>query len=116
MVFPTDPLRLPRHPSQLYQFALEGLLLFAIVWWYSARPRPRWSVGALFLGLYGLQRFLVEFVREPDAQIGFAAFGWMSRGQQLSLPMILIGFGVFVWAWRRAQPPVHSVPVQRVPR
>src|SRR5690606_16220670 len=86
MIFPTDPDHLPRHPSQLYQCVLEGVVLFAIVWWYSARPRPRWSVGALFLGLYGLQRFLVEFVRQPDAQIGFAAFGWMSRGQELSLP------------------------------
>jgi phosphatidylglycerol:prolipoprotein diacylglycerol transferase len=108
MIFPSDPDQLPRHPSQLYQFFLEGIVLFVIVWWYSARPRPRWSVGALFLGLYGLQRFIVEFFRQPDSQIGFAAFGWMSRGQELSLPMILIGAGVFIWAHtnRSASPPL----------
>lgn len=98
MIFPTDPEYLPRHPSQLYQLGLEGIVLFAIVWWYSSKPRPAWSVGALFVFWYGIFRFVVEFVREPDAQIGFAAFGWMSRGQELSLPMILIGAALFVWA------------------
>jgi phosphatidylglycerol:prolipoprotein diacylglycerol transferase len=98
MIFPGDPGHLARHPSQLYQLALEGFALFAIVWWYSARPRPVWSVGALFVFCYGLFRFITEFFREPDAQIGFAAFGWMSRGQELSLPMIAIGAIIFVWA------------------
>jgi len=101
MVFPADPLALPRHPSQLYQFALEGLLLFAVLWWYAARPRPRWSTAALFLLLYGGLRFLVEFVREPDAHIGLELFGWMSRGQLLSLPMMLGGAALFFWAWHR---------------
>ncbi len=113
MIFPTDPQYLPRHPSQLYQLGLEGIVLFGIVWWYSSRPRPRWSVGALFLGLYGLQRFLVEFVREPDAQIGFAAFGWMSRGQELSLPMILIGIGVFIWAHRNQRQNPTTLPINK---
>lgn len=101
MVFPRDPSQLPRHPSQLYQFALEGLVLFAIVFWFSRKPRPAWSVGAVFVLFYGIFRFLVEFVREPDAHIGFVAFGWLTRGQLLSLPMILVGIGILVWSYRR---------------
>jgi phosphatidylglycerol:prolipoprotein diacylglycerol transferase len=101
MLFPKDPAQLPRHPSQLYQLALEGVLLFAILWWYSSRPRPTWSVGALFLLCYGLFRFIVEFFREPDSHIGLEAFGWMSRGQILSLPMIVIGAAVLVYSYRR---------------
>jgi phosphatidylglycerol:prolipoprotein diacylglycerol transferase len=102
MVFPrTDPQRLPRHPSQLYEAFLEGLVLFAILWIFSRKPRPTLSVGALFLFCYGVFRFLVEFVREPDEHIGFAAFGWMSRGQELSLPMIAIGAAIFIYAYRR---------------
>lgn len=104
MVFPADPAGVPRHPSQLYQAVLEGAVLFAVLWWYSSRPRPTWSVGALFILLYGCFRFLVEFVREPDAQIGFAALGWMTRGQQLSLPMIAAGLFVFILAWHRHRP------------
>jgi phosphatidylglycerol:prolipoprotein diacylglycerol transferase len=102
MVFPrTDPQRLLRHPSQLYEAFLEGIVLFTILWWFSRKPRPTYAVGGLFLFFYGVFRFLVEFVREPDEQIGFAAFGWMSRGQELSLPMILIGAGLFIYAYRR---------------
>jgi phosphatidylglycerol:prolipoprotein diacylglycerol transferase len=104
MVFPRDPLALARHPSQLYQAALEGLVLFLILWWYSARPRPRFAVSGLFLLFYGLFRFAVEFAREPDAGIGFVAFGWMTRGQMLCLPMIAAGLAMFVWAQRRAAP------------
>ena len=100
MVFPRDPSQLPRHPSQLYQFALEGMLLFAILWWFSAKPRPAGAVGGLFLLGYGSFRFLVEFVREPDAHLGFIAMNWMSMGQLLSLPMILIGGGLLVWTYR----------------
>jgi len=99
-VFPTDPLRLPRHPSQLYQCALEGVALFALLWWYSARPRPRFAVAGLFALGYGCFRFFVEFFREPDAQLGFVAFDWMSRGQQLSLPMIFAGTAILWFAYR----------------
>lgn len=91
---------LPRHPSQLYEAALEGVLLFLIVWIYSSRPRPTGTVGALFLLGYGVFRFTVEFAREPDAQLGFVALNWMSMGQILCLPMILFGAGYIVWAYR----------------
>jgi len=102
MVFPrTDPARLVRHPSQLYEAFLEGLVLFAILWWFSRKQRPMYSVGALFLFFYGVFRFIVEFFREPDEQIGFAAFGWMSRGQELCVPMIVVGAVLFIYAYRR---------------
>ncbi len=96
MVFP-DPAagNIPRHPSQLYEAGLEGCLLFIILWLYTARPRPTGMVSLLFLALYGTMRFAVEFLREPDPHIGFVAFGWMTMGQALSLPMILIGAGLY---------------------
>lgn len=100
MIFPTDPQRLPRHPSQLYEFILEGLVLFILLWWYSAKPRPSFAVGGLFCVGYGSFRFFVEFFREPDAGIGFVAFDWLTRGQLLSLPMILFGIIVMVLAYR----------------
>lgn len=90
----------PRHPTQLYEFLLEGVILFAILWLYSARPRATGVVSGLFLLCYGVFRFLVEFVREPDAHIGYLAFGWVTMGQVLSLPMIAFG----VWLLWRAQP------------
>ncbi|MEH6583656.1 MAG: prolipoprotein diacylglyceryl transferase [Halioglobus sp.] len=102
MVFPRDPLQLSRHPSQLYQFALEGLLLFAIVLWYSSRPRPRWAVAGMFSLGYGCFRFFVEFFREPDQHIGLTALGWMSRGQILCLPMIALGLYILLWSHRQA--------------
>ena len=83
---------LPRHPSQLYQFALEGLLLFAILWVFSAKSRPSGQVTGLFLLGYGVFRFAVEFVREPDAHLGFVWLSWMTMGQLLSIPMIAIGY------------------------
>jgi phosphatidylglycerol:prolipoprotein diacylglycerol transferase len=92
---------LPRHPSQLYQAALEGLALFLILWWFTRKPRPTASVSGLFLAGYGVFRFLIEFVREPDAQLGYLAFGWVTMGQVLSLPMIVIGAGMVAWAYRR---------------
>lgn len=101
MVFPTDPLQLARHPSQLYQFALEGVALFAILWLYSRKPRPMMAVSGLFAVCYGLFRFMVEFVREPDAHIGYLAFGWFTMGQLLSLPMILLGAIMMAWAYQR---------------
>nr|WP_287412513.1 prolipoprotein diacylglyceryl transferase [Pseudodesulfovibrio sp.] len=91
---------LPRHPSQLYEAALEGLVLFAVVWWYSSKPRPKGCVGALFLLGYGCFRFLVEFAREPDRHLGFIALNWLSMGQLLCMPMILFGIGWIWWSYR----------------
>lgn len=88
---------LARHPSQLYEAALEGLVLFLVVWVYSARPRPTGAVSGLFLICYGVFRFLVEFVREP-ADLGYLAFGWFTMGQLLSLPMILAGAWLMIRA------------------
>jgi phosphatidylglycerol:prolipoprotein diacylglycerol transferase len=108
MVFPNDPLQLPRHPSQLYQAALEGLLLFLVVYWFSSKPRPRLAVGGLFVFGYGCLRFLAEFFRQPDSHIGFDGFGWMTRGQMLSLPMIIVGlYLVFNAYHRRANRRLH---------
>ena len=90
---------IPRHPSQLYQFALEGLTLFVILWLYSAKPRPRGAVAALFLAGYGLFRFIAEYFREPDDFLGILAFN-MSMGQWLSLPMVILGVGMLVWSYR----------------
>jgi phosphatidylglycerol:prolipoprotein diacylglycerol transferase len=101
MIFPKDPLALPRHPSQLYQFALEGCLLFVLVYAFSRRPRPTWSVAGLFLVGYGLLRFIAEFFREPDAHIGFQAFGWLTRGQLLCIPMLALGAVFMIYAYRR---------------
>lgn len=103
MVFPRDPDQLLRHPSQLYQFALEGVCLFIAVWLFSSRPRPTGSVAGLFVALYGVFRFLVEFVREPDAHIGYLAWDWLTMGQVLSLPMIAFGIGLMIWAYRQPQ-------------
>ena len=100
MVFPADPLQLARHPSQLYQFALEGVLLGVILIWFSARPRPVWAVSGLFSLGYGCLRFLAEFFREPDQHIGFEALGWLTRGQALCLPMIALGIFLLVFAYR----------------
>lgn len=98
-----------KHPSQLYQAALEGVALFVILWWYSRKPRPRYAVGGLFALLYGVFRFAVEFVRLPDEQIGYLAFGWLTMGQVLSLPLIAIGL---FWLWlSRRSPTLRPVPV-----
>jgi phosphatidylglycerol:prolipoprotein diacylglycerol transferase len=101
MVFPhPDAGGLPRHPSQLYEALLEGVLLFMILWLYSARPRPPMAVSGLFLIGYGLLRFGVEFVREPDAHIGYFAFGWLTMGQALSVPMVVAGILLLYLAYR----------------
>ncbi len=101
MVFPQVD-ALPRHPSQLYQALVGGVLVFAVLWWYARRPRPLGAVAGLYLALAGSARFFNEFFREPDPQLGYIAFGWMTMGQLLSLPMILAGVGLMVWAYRRA--------------
>lgn len=95
VIFPRAADGIARHPSQLYEFALEGLLLFVILWWYSNKPRPRMAVSGMFLLLYGVFRSVVELAREPDAHLGFLAFDWLTMGQILSLPMILVG-GVMI--------------------
>ena len=92
-----------RHPSQLYQAVLEGLVMFAVLWWFSSRPRPRYAVSGMFALLYGVFRFVVEFVRVPDAQLGYLAFGWLTMGQLLSLPLVALGLFLL---WRS-----HSAPV-----
>lgn len=81
----------PRHPSQLYEAGLEGIVLFVILWWYSALPRAVGRVSGMFLLGYGVFRFLVEFVREPDSHLGAVLMSWMSMGQLLSVPMVLLG-------------------------
>lgn len=92
---------LPRHPSQLYQLAGEGLLLFAIVWIFAKKSRPLGAISAVFLIGYGTLRFLAEFTREPDSFLGLPGFG-LSMGQWLSLPMIVAGFIMLRWAQRRS--------------
>ena len=98
MVFPRVDNQ-PRHPSQLYEFALEGLVLFAMVWLFSRRPRPVGAVSGLFLLGYGALRFLVEYTREPDGFLGLLALNF-SMGQWLSLPMVGGGIGLLAWAYR----------------
>ncbi|MGO4703346.1 prolipoprotein diacylglyceryl transferase [Dyella sp. 2RAB6] len=101
MIFPNAPDRLPRHPSQLYEMLLEGVVMFAVLWLVSLKPRPRYLVSGLFALLYGCFRFAVEFVRLPDAQLGYLAFGWLTMGQVLSLPLIVVGL-VLIFMSRKA--------------
>jgi phosphatidylglycerol---prolipoprotein diacylglyceryl transferase len=100
MIFPRVD-NLPRHPSELYELGLEGIVLFVILWTYSKRPRPMGAVSGLFLVGYGCARFIVEFAREPDDFLGYLALG-LTMGQWLSLPMIVAGVIMMVWAYRRA--------------
>lgn len=95
-----DYLLLPRHPSQLYQAFSEGVLLFLVLWFFSIKPRPRYAVSALFLLGYGISRFTTEFFRQPD--IGYELiFGWMSKGQLYSLPMIVFGVVLMTMAYKK---------------
>jgi len=98
-----------RHPSQLYEALLEGLVLFVIMWWFTARPRPRLAPSGLALLCYGLFRFAVEFVRVPDENRGYLAFDWLTMGQLLSLPMIVAGVWMLVLAYRRNEPSGNHV-------
>lgn len=97
---------MPRHPSQLYEALLEGVVIFIVLYALSRRepPRPRGTFLGLFLMMYGTFRFLVEFVREPDVQLGYLWGGWLTMGQLLSLPLIIVGVAVFVYALRRRLP------------
>ena len=120
VIFPTDPAlkgytaeqlqalyatgaldKFARHPSQLYQAFLEGLVMFVALWWFSSKPRPRYAVSGVFALLYGVFRFLVEFVRVPDEQLQYLAFGWLTMGQLLSFPLILLGV-YLLWLSRRS--------------
>ncbi|PSB86787.1 prolipoprotein diacylglyceryl transferase [Photobacterium damselae subsp. damselae] len=99
MIFPTGG-PLPRHPSQLYEFLLEGVVLFIILNLFIRKPRPTGAVSGLFLLCYGSFRFFVEFFRQPDAQLGFFD-GWLTMGQILSTPMILLGAAILIWAYKK---------------
>lgn len=101
MIFPQSGTDVPRHPSPLYQFALEGLLLFALLWWYARKPRATGQVSGAFLVGYGVLRFAAEYFREPDDFLGLLALN-MSMGQWLSLPMVVIGALIWWQAARRA--------------
>jgi phosphatidylglycerol:prolipoprotein diacylglycerol transferase len=103
----------PRHPSQLYQFGMEGLLLFGFLWWFSRKPRPMGQVSGAFLIGYGLCRFIAEFFREPDAFLGYLALG-MSMGQWLCVPMILAGIVLCAWSARRGFPAGEQVAKEKV--
>ncbi|MDF1584047.1 MAG: prolipoprotein diacylglyceryl transferase [Methyloprofundus sp.] len=92
---------LPRHPSQLYEAALEGLVLFLILWLYSSKPRPAMAVSGLFALFYGLFRFIVEFYRVPDEHLGYLALDWLTMGQILSTPLIVIGVVLLGLAYRQ---------------
>ena len=92
-----------RHPSQLYEAGLEGLALFSIIWWFTSKPRPRWAPGGLFFMAYGCARFTVEWVRLPDANIGYLVGEWLTMGMLLTTPMILIGAVMMIFAYRRNQ-------------
>ncbi len=97
MIFPQVD-NIARHPSQLYEFTLEGITLFCLLWWFSRKQRPTGAISALFLIGYGSFRFLVEFTRQPDDFLGLLQLG-LSMGQWLSLPMILLG----IWMWFKAR-------------
>ena len=129
VIFPTDPAfkdwtseqlqsqyvagaldQFARHPSQLYQAFLEGVLMFAILWWFSSKPRPRYAVSGMFALLYGVFRFLVEFVRVPD-EGKYVAWEWLTKGQILSVPLILFGIYMF-WLSRRSPTLQPVVPAE----
>jgi phosphatidylglycerol:prolipoprotein diacylglycerol transferase len=100
-----------RHPSQLYEASLEGLVLFSVLWWYTSKPRPRLAPIGLFLILYGCGRFTVEWVRLPDANIGYLAGDWLTMGMLLTTPMIFIGAVLVLYAYRRNQPSGNLIAV-----
>ncbi|MBR9881264.1 MULTISPECIES: prolipoprotein diacylglyceryl transferase [unclassified Halomonas] len=93
----------PRHPSALYEFALEGVVLFAVLWWLSRKPQSQGLISGLFLLLYGTFRFIVEFARLPDPQLGFIAFDWLTMGQLLTVPMLAAGALLVITARRSQQ-------------
>jgi len=101
IIFPSDPLGISRHPSQLYQAFGEGILLFIYMLWIAKKPKPTMNISGHFLLGYGLIRFLTEFFRTPDQHIGFTAFDVLTRGQMLCLPMIVIGIILIYYSYRK---------------
>ena len=106
---------MPRHPSQLYEALLEGVVLFVVLWWFTRRPRPAMAASGVFLLGYGVARTLVEFVRVPDAHIGYLAFGWITMGHALTAPMIATGIVMMVLAATRQEPSPSPAPAKRGP-
>ncbi len=100
MVFPAAGPE-PRHPNPLYEAFLEGIVLFVIVWTFSSKPRPTMAVSGVFAIGYSVFRFMIEFVRVPDAHIGYLAFGWFTMGMLLSLPLFLVGVVLLYLAYRK---------------
>nr|VFK19719.1 MAG: Prolipoprotein diacylglyceryl transferase [Candidatus Kentron sp. LPFa] len=104
VIFPTPGAGpLPRHPSQLYEAFLEGFVLFVILWLFSRKTRPTMAVSGLFLVGYGIFRFLVEFIRIPEQPLGYLAFDWLTMGQVLSIPMVVLGTGLILLAYRHRE-------------
>jgi len=99
MVFPQSGTFIPRHPSQIYQFLLEGVLLFLILWWFAKKQRPLGAVSAVFLIGYGALRFVAEYFREPDAFLGLLSAG-LSMGQWLCVPMVILGVAMLIWSFK----------------
>ena len=99
MIFPHVD-HLPRHPSQLYELGLEGIVLFFILFFYTLKPRPTGYATALFFVLYSLFRFTIEFFREPDIQIGFIFNHWLTMGQLLTIPVLLLG--ILIWWYQKS--------------
>jgi phosphatidylglycerol:prolipoprotein diacylglycerol transferase len=100
--------QLARHPSQLYQAGMEGLMLFIILMWFSSKPRPAAAVSGLFLLGYGLFRLIAEFFRQPDEHLGFLAMHWLTMGMLLSLPMIAFGLGIIIYAYQTKSSPTRA--------
>jgi len=100
MVFPRAGIE-PRHPSQLYQAFLGGIVIFVILWLYSRKPKPTMAVSGLFLVCFGIYRIFVEFFRQPDAHLGYIAFGWLTQGQILSVPMVFLGLFLLWLAYKK---------------
>ncbi len=115
MVFPQSGVNVPRHPSQLYQFALEGLLLFALMWWYGSKQRARGQVASAFVFGYGVFRFIAEYFREPDSFLGLLALN-MSMGQWLCVPMIVGGAALWWWFGQRPAADAVTVPATAAPK
>ncbi len=117
MVFPHADMQ-ARHPSMLYQGLLEGLVLFIILWIYTSKKRPRMAASAVVMMGFGVFRFSLEFMRQPDAHLGFVALDWVTMGQVLSIPLVLLGAVLWVIAHRKqdsseAQPEVSAVVVKK---